>query len=159
MENVLLGVGKDAQSDGTIGDGRFAWYQGVKLSLIDISDPAHPRETARSIIGRRGTDATVLHDHHGIALQTVGNTVRVSLPISLHNTPPPLATVAASDYFGFTNTELRLFEINLVGQSMSEHAALSSSLPGSRDISNDRSLLWNDQVHYYQNGTWRSAVW
>ena len=69
-ENLLLGVGKDAISDGASGDGRFAWYQGVKVSLIDVSDPARPREAARSIIGRRGTDATVLRDHHGIALQT-----------------------------------------------------------------------------------------
>lgn len=157
--NLLLGVGKDAQSDGTAGDGRFAWYQGVKLSLIDVSDPAHPREAARSIIGRRGTDAAVLHNHHGIALQAVGGAVRVSLPINLYDTPPPLVTGAASDYFMFTGTELRLFEINLDGQSLSERPALASNLPGWRDISNDRSLLWNNQVHYYQNGTWRSAGW
>ncbi len=158
-DNLLLGVGKDAISDGSSGDGRFAWYQGVKLSLIDVSDPAHPREAARSVIGRRGTDATVLRDHHGIALQTSGNSVRVSLPISLHDTPSPGSTGAVNDYFQFTRTELQKFEINLGAQSLSARPALASSLPGERDISNDRSLLWNDQVHYFQNGTWRSAGW
>lgn len=161
-ENLLLGVGKDAQSDGTAGDGRFAWYQGVKVSLIDVSDPAHPREAARSIIGRRGTDATVLHNHHGIALQTMGNTVRVSLPVSLHDTParPSIfPQTAAAVYFGFTRTELQRFEIGLTDLSLNQRPALVSSLPDARDIGNDRSLLWNDQVHYYQDGAWLSATW
>lgn len=158
-ENLLLGVGKDAKSDGTAGDGRFAWYQGVKVSLIDVSDPAHPREAARSVIGRRGTDATVLHDHHGIALQTVGNTVRVGLPVSLHDTPPASATGAANDYFGYTRTELQRFEIDLAQPGLSPRPALASSLPNERDIGSDRALLWNDQVHYYQNGAWTSAAW
>jgi hypothetical protein len=131
----------------------------VKLSLIDVSDPAHPLEAARSVIGRRGTDATVLRDHHGIALQTSANRVRVSLPISLHDTPSPWSSGAVNDYFQFTRTELQKFEINLDAQSLSARAPLASSFPGERDISNDRSLLWNDQVHYFQDGTWRSAAW
>jgi len=158
-ENLLLGVGKDAKSDGTAGDGRFAWYQGVKLSLIDVSDPAQPREAARSIIGRRGTDATVLHDHHGIALQTVGNTVRVAMPVALHDSPPLFATGATNDYFGYTRTELQKFEIDLGQRSLSARPALVANLPKERDIASDRSLLWNNQVHYYQDGTWSSAGW
>ena len=158
-ENLLLGVGKEAISDGSSGDGRFAWYQGVQVSLIDVSDPAHPREAARSLIGRRGTDATVLRDHHGIAMQTVGGVVRVGLPVSLHDTPMPGMSGAPSDYFGFTRTELQRFEVNLASQSLTAHTALMSSLPEQRDISHDRSLLWNNQVHWYQNGTWLSAGW
>lgn len=158
-DTLLLGVGKEAIADGGAGDGRFAWYQGVKLSLIDVSDPTQPREAARSIVGRRGTDATVLHQHHGIALQSVGNTVRVSLPVSLHDTPAPGASGAVMDYYQFTRTELRKFEIDLSGRSLSPRTPLASSLPGERDIGDDRSLLWNDQVHYYQNGSWRSAAW
>jgi len=158
-ENLLLGVGKDAQSDGSAGDGRFAWYQGVKLSLIDVSDPTQPREAARSIIGRRGTDATVLRDHHGIALQTLGNTVRVSLPVSLHDSPPQFATGKPSDYFGFTRTELQRFEIDLTGRSLFRRPAIAAKLPDQRDIGGDRSLLWNDQVHYYQDGLWTSSGW
>lgn len=158
-DTLLLGVGKDAAFDGTAGDGRFAWYQGVKVSLIDVSDPAHPREAARSIIGRRGSDATVLHDPHGIALQTLGGTVRVSLPVSLHDTVTPWATGASSDYYGFTRTELQKFEISLAVPSLGARAALATSVPGERDLGSDRALLWNDQVHWYQNGLWRSAGW
>jgi len=160
-DTLLLGVGKDALSDDSSGDGRFAWYQGVKLSLIDVSDPARPHEAARSLIGRRGTDATVLHDHHGIALQMQGSLVRVSLPVSLHDTTPVNgnASASASDYFEFTRTELQKFQIDLSAMTLEAQKPLSSNLPGQRDISHDRSLLWNNQVHYYQDGNWLSAPW
>ncbi len=158
-ETLLLGVGKDAISDGTAGDGRFAWYQGVKVSLIDVTDPAKPVESARSLIGRRGTDATVLRNHHGIALQTLGNTVRVSLPVNVHDTAPAGSKGLASDYFSFTRTELQKFEVNLTNKTLLGRAALASPLGGERDISADRSLLWNDQVHYFQAGGWMSGAW
>ena len=158
-EHLLLGVGKDAVSDGSAGDGRFAWYQGVKVSLIDVSDPTRPREAARSVVGKRGTSATVLSDHHGIALQTLGNSVRVSLPVSLHDTPVAGAPGRASDYYRFTRTELQRFEVDLAGKGLHTLAPLADSVAGYRAIDSDRSLLWNDQVHWYQNGSWRSARW
>ena len=158
-DTLLLGVGKDAVSDGSAGDGRFAWYQGVKVSLIDVSDPARPTEAARSVIGRRGTDATVLHDHHGIAVQTVGNRVRFSLPVRLNDTLYQGSTGAANDYYQFTRNELQKFEIDVSARSLKARTPLVSSLSTERDISADRSLLWNEQTHYYQSGVWSSAAW
>lgn len=158
-ENLLLGVGKDAISDSNGGDGRFAWYQGVKVSLIDVTNPTAPREAARTVIGKRGTDATVLHDHHGIALQSRGGVVRVGLPVSLHETPSAWGTGAPNDYYRFTRTELQRLEVNLGAQSLSARTPLPGRLSTERDISNDRSLLWNDQVHWFQNGLWSSSPW
>lgn len=162
-ETLLLGVGKDAVSDGNGGDGRFAWYQGVKLSLIDVSNPAKPVEAARSIVGKRGTDAAVLHDHHGIALAfRPDNTVRVSLPVSLHETPSPYTynSGAPTAYYDFTRTELQKFDIHLGAKSLSARTPLLSALPNvERSIAYDRSIIWNDQVHYYQAGEWKSSAW
>lgn len=158
-DTLLLGVGKDAVVDGSMGDGRFAWYQGVKVSLIDVSDPARPREADRAVIGRRGTDATVLHDHHGIALQMLGGTVRASLPVSLHETPWPGAPVSPSGWYQFTRTELQRYEIDLAAQRLVARPALAASEPGERPVLHDRSLLWRDQVHWYQGGAWQSAPW
>ena len=158
-ENLLLGVGKEALEESAGGDGRFAWYQGVKLSLIDLTDPAKPREAAKSVIGRRGTDATVLRDHHGIALAQHGSTMRVSLPISLHETAPKPATGAANEYFYFTRSELQKFDIDTAQKTLKVRAALPSVLGAERDISKDRSILWGEQVHYYQDGVWTSGLW
>ncbi|MCF8209056.1 MAG: beta-propeller domain-containing protein [Rhodoferax sp.] len=158
-ETLLLGVGKDAYVDGTTGDGRAAWYQGVKLSLIDVSDPAQPIEAARSTIGKRGTDAAVLRDPHAIAIQTSASSVRISLPVSLYDTPPFDARGLPSDYYRFTRVELQKFEIDLPKKAFNARAALASITPGQSDISNHRSLLWNNQVHYFHDGVWQSENW
>jgi len=59
-ENHIIGVGKDTvEGEG----GNFAWYQGVKISLFDVSDVEHPQEIDKYIIGDRGTESPVLSDH------------------------------------------------------------------------------------------------
>jgi inhibitor of cysteine peptidase len=57
-ENHLIGIGKE-----TTDAGEFAWYQGVKISLFDVSDVSNPREISKLEIGDRGTDSPVLCDH------------------------------------------------------------------------------------------------
>jgi len=57
-ENHLIGIGKE-----TTDEGEFAWYQGVKISLFDVSNVSNPVEIDKEIIGHRGTDSPVLWDH------------------------------------------------------------------------------------------------
>lgn len=59
-ENHIIGVGKE-----TVGaeQGDFSWYQGVKISLFDVSDVENPREIDKYEIGDRGTDSPILRDH------------------------------------------------------------------------------------------------
>ena len=59
-ENHVIGLGKEAV-DAEGGD--FAWYQGVKLSLFDVTDVSNPIEVAKVEIGDRGTDSPALYDH------------------------------------------------------------------------------------------------
>ncbi len=59
-ENHLIGLGKDAVP---AKDGDFAWYQGVKLSLFDVSDVSNPREISSFKIGDRGTESYALDEH------------------------------------------------------------------------------------------------
>ena len=62
-ENHLIGIGKwTVEAE----EGDFAWYQGVKISLFDVSDVEHPREIDSYIIGDRGTDSPVLRDHKAL---------------------------------------------------------------------------------------------
>jgi len=57
-ENHIIGIGKE-----TTDAGDFAWYQGVKISLFDVTDVKNPQEISKLEIGDRGTDSPVLWDH------------------------------------------------------------------------------------------------
>jgi len=62
-EEHLIGIGKwTVEAE----EGDFAWYQGVKISLFDVSDVEHPKEIDSYIIGDRGTDSPVLRDHKAL---------------------------------------------------------------------------------------------
>jgi len=57
-ETHIIGIGKETTDAGT-----FAWYQGVKISLFDVTDVSNPQEISKLEIGDRGTDSPVLWDH------------------------------------------------------------------------------------------------
>ncbi len=59
-ENHVIGVGKETIA---AEEGDFSWYQGVKISLFDVSDPLNPTEVDKDEIGDRGTTSPVLSDH------------------------------------------------------------------------------------------------
>jgi len=77
-ENLLIGVGKETVE---AEEGDFAWYQGVKIALFDVSDVANPKQIARYIIGDRGTDSPVLYDHKAFLFDKDRNLL--ALPILL----------------------------------------------------------------------------
>jgi len=54
----LLGIGKNATENGI--------FQGVKLSLFDVSDALNPKELHTVVIGERGTWSDVLSDHKAL---------------------------------------------------------------------------------------------
>ena len=62
-ENHIIGIGKETvEAEG----GDFAWYQGVKISLFDVSDVENPKEISKYVIGNRGTETPVLYDHKAL---------------------------------------------------------------------------------------------
>ena len=62
-ENHIIGIGKETTYDSKED---FAWYQGVKISLFDVSDVSNPVEVAKYEIGDRGTDSPILYDHKSL---------------------------------------------------------------------------------------------
>ncbi|MCR4284573.1 MAG: beta-propeller domain-containing protein [archaeon] len=66
-ETHLIGIGKDAvDAEEELSDARnldFAWYQGVKMAIFDVSDVENPIEMYKVTIGDRGTDSEALHNH------------------------------------------------------------------------------------------------
>jgi inhibitor of cysteine peptidase len=81
-DDYLLAIGKDT----TIEDGTVL-YQGLQLSIFDISDFAAPRLAASIKIGDRGTDSEVLFNHKALSFWPEKNLL--ALPVSLYEYPSP----------------------------------------------------------------------
>ncbi len=69
-ENHLIGLGKE-----TLGaEGMFfAWSQGVKISLFDVSNVSNPVELAKIVIGDRGSDSPASYDHKAFLFSRARN--------------------------------------------------------------------------------------
>ncbi|MCZ8518065.1 MULTISPECIES: beta-propeller domain-containing protein [Paenibacillus] len=69
-ENHLIGFGKEAvqagPQDNAFAGEPAAYYQGMKLALFDVSDPANPKELFKETIGGRGTESELLHNHKAL---------------------------------------------------------------------------------------------
>ena len=83
---VLLGFGKDTKpSDSSADGGQFAWYQGLHLTLFDISNPSAPRQIQRHLMGKRGSESPLLHTHHAFsALPRADGALMVAIPAQIH---------------------------------------------------------------------------
>jgi uncharacterized secreted protein with C-terminal beta-propeller domain len=77
-ENHIIGIGKETNSDE---NSSFAYQQGVKISLFDVSDVANPIEISKIEIGDRGTDSEALRDHKAFLFDKSRNLL--VMPISL----------------------------------------------------------------------------
>ena len=84
-ETHIIGIGKEAIAENE----DFAWYQGVKISLFDVSDVSEPKEIAKYEIGDRGTDSPVLSDHKALLFDRSRNLLVI---------PVLVAEVDAADY-------------------------------------------------------------
>ncbi|MEE9152359.1 MAG: beta-propeller domain-containing protein [Thermoplasmata archaeon] len=76
-ENHVIGIGKDA-----VDMGDFAWYQGVKLSLFDVSDVNNPKEVSNYIVGDRGTDSLALSDPHAFLFSRSRNLLVIPIVLA-----------------------------------------------------------------------------
>lgn len=139
-ETLLLGIGKDAIADEgsfDFGGTRGAWYQGVKLSLFDVSDPSAPVELDALVLGERGTESTVLWDHHALSFlpSEGGEPARIAIPVQLHESVPDWKGWDAEEpsaWYDFTHTGLYTFEIT--GQGLSQAGRIVSKSSGGDDF-------------------------
>lgn len=58
-ERHIIGIGKETEESSWGG----VSIDGLKLALFDVSDPEHPKEVDKVVIGERGTDSEALVDH------------------------------------------------------------------------------------------------
>ena len=88
-ETHILGFGKDAE-DGSeeeiaVRDLDFAWYQGMKVALFDITDVTNPEQLFSVGIGDRGTESELLYDHKALLFSAAKNLL--AFPVSVAEVP------------------------------------------------------------------------
>lgn len=108
-KDLLLGIGKDAK----IGESGTSWYQGVKVSLFDVSDIQQPTELESIIFGKRGSSTALEYDLHSFAGIQQDGQYRFAFPISLNEGPAQGDTWrdAESQFYQWSQSGLYLFEI------------------------------------------------
>ena len=78
-ENHVIGVGKETVA---AEQGDFSWYQGVKISLFDVSDVENPKEIDKYEIGDRGTDSPVISDHKAFLFDKSRNLLVIPVSVA-----------------------------------------------------------------------------
>jgi len=81
-ENLIIGIGKETVE---AEEGDFAWYQGVKISLFDVSDVQNPIEIDKYEIGDRGTDSPILRDHKALLFDKEKNLLAIPVLVAKIN--------------------------------------------------------------------------
>ena len=111
-ENYLIGIGKETvEAEG----GDFAWYQGVKISLFDVSDVENPREIAKYEIGDRGTDSPILRDHKALLFDEERNLLAIPVLVAEIDEKKYPNGVPPNAYGDFVWQGVYVFTINETG--------------------------------------------
>lgn len=160
---LLLGFGKDARPASTVGDGQFAWYQGLRLTLFDVRDASTLRELQHVVIGKRGSDSALLRDHHAFSiLDTGAGTTALAFPASIHDGSPPFVD-NPSYYYPWVESGLARFELRGSTADDAQLVQMPSIITQSAPVptgyySNDpavgsgRSILFAGHAIYVGNG-------
>jgi hypothetical protein len=141
--NLLLGVGKDADTQGRT--------LGVKIALFDVANPAAPSERASVVLGTSGSVSALDQARHGLNLMTVGNVTRMALP-----------TVLAAKPFADWSNELQRFEVDSAARTlkmMPAVAAVNNGSSAQAAVWLQRATQIDNDVYYFNNGDLTSHDW
>ena len=83
-ENHLLTIGKDA-----VDMGGFAWFQGVQISVFDVTQFDKPTLVDAEVIGDRGTDSEALREPHAFNFFQPQHMLAVPMSIAEGAGPDP----------------------------------------------------------------------
>jgi uncharacterized secreted protein with C-terminal beta-propeller domain len=109
-ETHLIGIGKEAVE---AEQGDFAWYQGLKLSIFDVSNVNAPIQMSNYIIGDRGTDSPVLSDPKAFLFDKSRNLLVI--PVSLYLIDKTVVPPGPDAYGTFVWQGVYVFDITLTG--------------------------------------------
>ena len=138
---LLFAVGRDATDRGVV--------QGVKVALIDVANPAAPREISSQVLGSVGSYSALDGARHGLNFMTVNGTARVALPMQW----------VVPGAMQWTSSLMR-WDIDLAARRMSERPQMARSTRADYpDVESQRSLQIGDHVYYLRGGEITSQGW
>jgi len=109
-ETHIIGVGKETVE---AEEGNFAWYQGLKISLFDVSDVEAPKEVAKYEIGDRGTDSPILRDHKAFLFDKSKNLLVIPVTVAEIDPAKYPGGVSPNAYGDFVWDGAYVFRISL----------------------------------------------
>jgi len=158
-ENHLIGVGKETVE---AEEGDFAWYQGVKISLFDVSDVSNPRELAKLEIGDRGTDSPVLRDHRAFLFSRTRNLLVMPVLVAEIDSKVYSAGVPPNAHGNYVFQGAYVFHVSLtegfiirgkITHLDGKDALLKSGYYFESPYSVERSLYIDDVLYTISKGT------
>ncbi len=171
-ENLLLGIGKHTAPAGTRGDGRFVWFQGIRLGLFDVSSTEGPKELDTIVIGERGSQSETLFDIHSFSFlpadQQGEKPFKFTIPISVYGaTFPSLNNPNPTDQKDWSHTGLYLFEVDTTAPKpafKTSGVIKAAERNNSQQFQNgsvgtNRAVLFDDGLFYSHNQEIWSSDW
>jgi uncharacterized secreted protein with C-terminal beta-propeller domain len=143
-ENHIIGIGKDTIESG---NPNFAWYQGIKIALFDVSDFENPVELDKIIIGDRGTDSPALYDHKAFLFDKEKELLVI--PVSLYEineeTKNKYDDFPGPDYGEFSFQGAYVYNLNLDGF---EYKGRITHMSEDEKETNENWWYWYDSESY-----------
>jgi hypothetical protein len=93
--NHVIGIGKNAVD---APETSFAWYQGLKLAVFDVTNVEQPKELWKTEIGDRGSDSPALHDPHAFLYDAKRQLL--ALPVTVTTLSPEQKAQNSSSAYG-----------------------------------------------------------
>ncbi|MFA6489180.1 MAG: beta-propeller domain-containing protein [Candidatus Micrarchaeia archaeon] len=143
-ENYVIGLGKGAVA---AEEGDFAWYQGVKLSLFDVRDVAHPVEAAMVEIGDRGTDSYALSDHKAFLFDRAKNLLVIPITLAKIDRSQYAGELPANAYGSFVFQGAYVFNVTPEG---------GFSLRGTITHADEEELMKSGEYYWSNSNVKRS---
>ncbi|MCK5301200.1 MAG: beta-propeller domain-containing protein, partial [Thermoplasmatales archaeon] len=146
-ENHIIGFGKDTVESYSPD---FAWYQGLKIALFDVSDFDNPIELDKVIIGDRGTDSPALYDHKAFLFDLEKELLVI--PVSLYEISNEVKDkyneYEGSEYGEFTYQGAYVYQLNLDGF---EYRGRITHMDDSDMKQNEWYSWWSSSSYIYRS--------
>jgi hypothetical protein len=165
-ETHLIGFGKETTEVPLKGDPSdpnrtVAYYQGMKLSLFDVSDVTKPVEMFKEIIGDRGTESELLRNHKALLFSKERNLL--AFPVTVMEIPNKTAAGAgnATAYGQFKFQGAYVYRLDLtngfqlkapITHLTEEDLLKSGSRPYDSDRHVERILYVGNTLYTLSNG-------